>query len=421
MKILIISEIYKKSGAGNATKNIFNFLRENLSSANEVKLLVPFEKSKDNDIILYYNSFTYFYYLFIKLFNRLLAIFFSLNRFYFFNKFLNISLFKLKKLKKITKNFKPDIIIILWYEYILNYEEILELKNKFNSKIILIPFDMYNFTGGCRYSQSCENFKNSCKSCPAVRPLFLDLPHKNYIRNKELINIINPEIIFPSKYAEKFTETTKILDNNVVKHLINYPVIDYKKTESSFIKRLKNQTKNKKIVFFGAQDLREWRKGAHNMINVLSNFKARYSECYSEIIFVSVGKNSKNILKKFSKNFIFLNNLKFEELIELYRYSNLIIIPSLQEWSSLMMSEAIKLNKIVFSFNTGSSKDLIINNVNGYVFEPYDYNKFSDMINDYFINPDNFFINNKYRYLNKINTVISEKAILEKYTKILKI
>ena len=86
-----------------------------------------------------------------------------------------------------------------------------------------------------------------------------------------------------------------------------------------------------------------------------------------------------------------------------------------------MMSEAIKLNKIVFSFNTGSSKDLIINNVNGYVFEPYDYNKFSDMINDYFINPDNFFINNKYRYLNKINTVISEKAILEKYTKILKI
>lgn len=421
MKILIISEIYKKSGAGNATKNIFNFLRQNLSDVNEIKLLVPFEKSKDNDIILYYNFFTYLYYIFFKLLNRFIAIFFSSNKFYFFNKFINISLFKSKKLKKITKNFKPDIIIILWYEYILNYKEILELKNNYNSKIILIPFDMYNFTGGCRYSQSCENFKNSCKSCPAVRPLFSDLPNKNYLKNKQLIKRINPDIVFPSQYAKKFTEKTKILDSNLVTHLINYPVTEYKKTESSFIKNLKNKTKNKKIVFFGAQDLREWRKGAHNMINVLSNLKTRYSECYSGIIFISVGKNSKNILKRFSKNFIFLDNLKFEELIELYRYSNLIIIPSLQEWSSLMMSEAVKLNKIVFSFNTGSSKDLIINKINGYVFEPFDYNKFADMISEYFMNQDNFFINDKYKYLNKINSIISDKTILEKYIKLLKI
>ena len=97
----------------------------------------------------------------------------------------------------------------MWYEYILNYEEILKIKNIHNSKIFFIPFDMYNFTGGCRYSQSCENYKNSCKSCPAVVSFLSNLPNQNYEKNKELIQKIKPEIIFPSSFAEKFTNETK--------------------------------------------------------------------------------------------------------------------------------------------------------------------------------------------------------------------
>ena len=280
---------------------------------------------------------------------------------------------------------------------------------------------MYNFTGGCRYSQSCENYKNSCKSCPAVVSFLSNLPNQNYEKNKELIQKIKPEIIFPSSFAEKFTNETQILDKNIKTHLISYPISETSNTEIEFIKKLKNKIKDKKIIFFGAQDLREWRKGAHNLINVLSNLKTRYKKCYSDIIFVSVGINSKNILRKFQKNSIFLENLNYPELVDLYKYSDLIIIPSLQEWSSLMMSEAIKLNKVIFSYNTGSSNDLIINNVNGYVFSPYDYNKFADMINEYLLNPDSFFINDRYKYLDKIKKITSEDEISNAYIKALKI
>ena len=49
--------------------------------------------------------------------------------------------------------------------------------------------------------------------------------------------------------------------------------------------------------------------------------------------------------------------------------SDLIIILSLQEWGSLTMSEAITLNKVVFAFDTGSSRDLITNNYNGFILD----------------------------------------------------
>ena len=70
--------------------------------------------------------------------------------------------------------------------------------------------------------------------------------------------------------------------------------------------------------------------------------------------------------------------------------SDLIIIPSLQEWGSLMMSEAITLNKVVFAFDTGSSRDLITNNYNGFIFSPYDYSKIVSSIYSYINDPENF-------------------------------
>ena len=45
-----------------------------------------------------------------------------------------------------------------------------------------------------------------------------------------------------------------------------------------------------------------------------------------------------------------------------------------------MMSEAVSLEKTIFAFKTGSSKDLIINKVNGYVFDPYNYNNIVQQI-----------------------------------------
>ena len=101
-KILLISEVYKKGGAGNATSHLLEFLRENTFDA---RLLSPYQKEKKNYIYSYYNSLTIFSYYFFKFLLRILSFFISNNKFYFFNNIFQISFFSSKKIKTISMAF----------------------------------------------------------------------------------------------------------------------------------------------------------------------------------------------------------------------------------------------------------------------------------------------------------------------------
>ena len=150
--ILIISESYKFGGSGKATQDIFIFFKKKFST----KILLPYTHEKDSSILNYYNFFNLCIYFFFKVCFRIISYIFSRNKFYFFTNVFQHSLFSAKKIKKILKGFKPDYVIILWHEYILNYKEILKIKDILKVNIIIYPFDMYPFTGGCRYVQSCK-------------------------------------------------------------------------------------------------------------------------------------------------------------------------------------------------------------------------------------------------------------------------
>ena len=78
--VLIISEVFRKGGAGNATNNFLDFFSETY----DTKLIVPHTKIKNDNIINYYNNFSFLFYISYKLFNRLLSfIFFQIINFIF--------------------------------------------------------------------------------------------------------------------------------------------------------------------------------------------------------------------------------------------------------------------------------------------------------------------------------------------------
>ena len=132
---------------------------------------------------------------------------------------------------------------------------------------------------------------------------------------------------------------------------------------------------------------------------------------------IAAGKNASKIFNNYKENFIFFDSLSLENLYNIYRISDLIIIPSLQEWSSLMMSETSSLEKTIFAFKTGSSEDLIINNVNGYIFDFYDYNNIVTTIVSYFNNPLNFYNKNSEEYFKDLRTNYDKKIIKNKFLK----
>jgi hypothetical protein len=410
--ILIISESILKAGAGNASQNIFNFFSKN----SVAKLLVPIYSNKyEKNVLSYYNNLTIFYFIFIKSIIRIISYSLSKNKFFFFNNIFRFSLFSAKKIKRIINDFHPDYVIILWYESILNYKEILKIKKELNTKIIIYPFDMFSFTGGCRYVQSCNQFNKECIKCPAIK--LKNTAHHNYLSNKNYLKKIDPIFLFPSQYALKFSQATNILQKSIKKFIFYYPSKTKNKTQyiksfdiGDLIYNKKKKEKLDKVVFFGAQDGREWRKGIFNLINIIETFKIKYPDIYSKTLFIFTGNYIGDIFDKIDNNFITLGFIEHSKIIELYKISDIIIIPSLQEWSSLMLLEVFSLNKVIFCFNTGSAGDFIVNEINGNIFEPFDYNEFHYQFNKYLIKKKMKLINNqsiKKKIIDSNNKIIS--------------
>ena len=394
--ILIISEIFSKGGAGNASQNIFKFFRKN----SVAKMLIPFNSGEhDKNILSYYNYLSIFYFYFIKSIIRLISYLLSNNNYFFFNNIFRFSLFSARKIKRIINDFHPDYVLILWYDCILNYKEILKIKKELNTKIIIYPFDMYSFTGGCRYTQSCDKFKKECIKCPAI--ILKNTANHNYLSNKDYLKKIDPIFLYPSQYALNFSQKTNILHKSIKKFIFYYPFKVINKTEyissseiNDLIYNKKKKEKLDKIVFFGAQDGREWRKGIFNLKNIIETFKIKYPDIYSKTLFIFSGNYSSNILNNIDKNFITLGFIDHSKILELYKISDIIIIPSLQEWSSLMLLEALSYNKFIFCFNTGSAGDFIVNEINGNIFETFDYNYFHYKFYEYLKKKKNKTVNN---------------------------
>lgn len=396
--ILIISEAYQFGGSGNATQDIFSFFKKKFST----KILIPYSQEKDTGIVSYYNFFNYYIYFFYKVYFRTISYIFSRNKFYFFTNVFQHSLFSAKKIKKKLKGFKPDYVLILWYEYILNYTEILKIKDTLKANIIIYPFDMYPFTGGCRYVQSCNNYKNNCNDCPAIK--LNGVASKNFLSNKKTIREINPLFFFPSSFSLDFVIKNKILSNKIKKFKFYYPVS--KKNNMAKNKEFLNynllskiKKKYKKVVFFGAQDGMEWRKGIFFFKYTLNILKNIYPETYENTMFIYCGNNADNLFMKPDSNIFIFDFLSYEEIVKIYELSDVIAIPSLQEWSSYIMSEAFLLKKYIICFDTGSSKDFIKEGFNGNICDPYNFSFTAEKLYK--------FLNKKNKTKIKINSFIT--------------
>jgi glycosyltransferase involved in cell wall biosynthesis len=396
--ILIISESYKFGGSGKATQDIFIFFKKKFST----KILLPYTHEKDSSILNYYNFFNLCIYFFFKVCFRIISYIFSRNKFYFFTNVFQHSLFSAKKIKKILKGFKPDYVIILWHEYILNYKEILKIKDILKVNIIIYPFDMYPFTGGCRYVQSCNNYKNNCNNCPAIK--LSGVASKNFQSNKKTIREINPTFFFPSSFSLDFVRKTKNLSKKIKKFKFYYPAI--KKSYSMINKKkflnyiLLSKIKKKYInaVFFGAQDGMEWRKGIFFFKHTLNIFKNIYPEIYENTMFIYCGNSNDKLFIKPDSNIFIFDFLSYDEINKIYELADIIVIPSLQEWSSYIMSEAFLLKKYIICFETGSSKDFIKEGFNGNICDPYNFRHTAEKL---------------YKFLNKKNkTKIKIKSLI---------
>jgi glycosyltransferase involved in cell wall biosynthesis len=257
---------------------------------------------------------------------------------------------------------------------------------------------------------------------------------KTFLKNKNKILVLergSSHILFQNQILKKAYEDLhipykSINEKLIKKELDEYEIADFISVPSIFAKnsflekkflntkliqvplgvnlndfyRFKNKEKKNKlrIIYVGQLSVRKGIIYLLEAFDELTNTKK-----YNNIELVCIGDIDFEIEKKiknFKKNnrIFFLGSKKQQDLINYYNSSDIFILPSLEEGLAMVQLQALACGVPVISTKNSGAEDIIENNTNGLIIEPFSVNDIKDKIV--------YFIENK-----QMISIFSDKAI----------
>lgn len=350
MKIVIVNSFDIHGGASIAANRLHRYL---LDSNVDSTMIVAYKNSEMPTIL---GSTNIFQKMFVWGRTYLDSIFI---RFYFGRKqqiFSTGLVGSLSIVNKINK-LNPDVVHLHWIT--AGMISVLDLK-KIKGKIVWSMHDMWSFTGGCHYNNGCLNYLTECNKCPVLGSgMHFDLSLLAFkLKDKYYPQSIN--FIGLSKWITSEAKQSKLLSNHKIINLPNPIDCDLFKPAETL--KLGTTTRKKKILF-GAQDSSEIRKGFH-----LLNQSIKYL-MKDDFEFFVLGSNN---FQTNTNGFIYLGSILNEnDLVDIYRQVDLVILPSIQENFSNMILESLACGVPVVAFDIGGNGDLIKHKFNGFLVQPF--------------------------------------------------
>lgn len=277
------------------------------------------------------------------------------------------SYFKTKKIIKILKKEKPDIIHLHnIHGYYLNFPTLFKyLKKEYNGKIFWTLHDCWTFTGHCAYFTriNCKKWKKGCYKCNNKTrypiSLLLDSSKSNYLAKKEYFtNIKNLTIITPSNWLKKLVEKSFLQEYPIITINNGIDTKIFKYTPNNTIKT-KYKIPNDKKIILGVANVWEDRKGLKDFIELSKIIDNNYI-----IILVGINKKQK---KELPNNIIGIHRTNNQnELANLYSIASAFVNPTYEDNYPTVNIEALACKTPVITYNTGGCLEQI-NKTNGII------------------------------------------------------
>jgi glycosyltransferase involved in cell wall biosynthesis len=303
----------------------------------------------------------------------------------------------------------PDIVHLHWIsDGMMRIDDVA----KISMPIIWSLHDMWAFTGGCHYDESCGNYKNTCGNCIVLGShKSHDLSSKIYARKyKSFSSIANLNIIGLSRWLTTAAQESSLFNQRSVYNLPN--PIDTK-TFAPMDKRtardLFNLPQDKRLVLFGAMNaLSDPRKGFKELSASLEQINDE------NIALVVFGSSQPKVPQKFKQKVHYLGLLHDDvSLCVLYSAADAMVVPSLQENLSNAIMESLACSTPVVGFNVGGNCDMIEHQINGYLAQPFDVADLAKGIEWILNSPDYEVLSKNAR--NKIMREFDSKIVVKKY------
>ena len=266
-----------------------------------------------------------------------------------------------------------DFIFIHWLSGFINSYDIKHLYDATGAKIIFSMMDLEPITGGCHYPWTCNKYEKNCLDCPALPNATNLLSHNQLMTKATNYSYLNADIFSSALYDLEFAKKSIIKFQNY--HQLYYP-IDEEIFCPSNDKPAKN--KNEITLFANVNSVEDPRKGFNYLLVALLNLDKRLTKkirflCLSNKKYQ--GYNFKNI--RFEE-FEFCKNVN--DLISLYRQTDIFLCASIEDSAPMMLQEALLCGVPAITFDVGVGKQFIENGKQGYVVPRYDIKEFEEKL-----------------------------------------
>ena len=283
------------------------------------------------------------------------------------------------RLQPKIRQINPDIINLHW---VANGFLRVESLKRWNKPIVWTLMDMWPFTGGCHYTQDCENYMQACGVCPHLSSSKAhDLSRQTWQRKAKAWKGLNLTIVSPSQWLADCARSSALfkdlrievspfcLDTNI-----------YKPTDRRVARDVLNLPHDKNLILFGAIGAtQDRRKGFHLLQPALQNLAQSELGLKTEIVVFGSSRPETPVDLGFPCHY--LGHLNDNVSLALaYSACDVFVAPSLQEAFGQTASEAMACGTPVVAFKGTGLADIVDHQQNGYLANPFEVKDLSQGI-----------------------------------------
>ena len=267
-----------------------------------------------------------------------------------------------------------DVIHLHWVVGMLDYENLGDVLA--NKPIVWTLADMNPFTGGCHYSEGCEEYKRECRRCPLLGGES-DLAHETWkIKKRAYEKLENLHIICPSPWMAERVRESSLLGDKTIHYIPNALPVDQLALTAKTVARIRlGLPLNKKLLLFGSERLANLRKGADLLKAVLRHFCSKGPRQGVELVMFGSGSIDAP-LPVHRLGYVY----DLKRLALMYAAADAYLFPSREDNAPLTVAEALLCGTPVVAFPVGNVRALVEHRVTGYIANHLDTRDFADGI-----------------------------------------
>ncbi len=250
-----------------------------------------------------------------------------------------------------------------------------------NKPAVFTLHDMWSFTGHCAYSYDCDRWKIGCGKCPypnTYPAIARDNTHLEWKLKKWVYSRSNLSIVAPSNWLVEQAKQS-MLNSLPIYHIPNgLDTQAYQPLDSEQCRFVLGIPPNKKVLMFGAESLKDSRKGGDLLVKALSSLP---DSLKAETILLTLGHGSESISETVGMTSLNLGYVSSDRLKSIaFSAADLFVFPTRADNLPLVLQESMACGTPMVSFNIGGVPDLVRPKITGYLASPEDANDFSNGI-----------------------------------------